>query len=173
MIIKKFIDFIYRRLNPISYWKSKGLVIGENCEIYPTAILGSEPYLITLGNHVRVNAGVTFITHDGGVWVFRDDDSIEKSAEIDCFGEIYVGDNVHIGNNATIMPGVKIGSNVVIGCGAIVTHDVEDNSVMVGIPARKIETVQEYYNKNKHRFEYTKNLNSVEKKEYLIKKYNR
>ena len=52
-----------RRLekNVVSYWRSKGAKIGENCEIYPTVSLGSEPYLITIGDHVRINSNVNLI----------------------------------------------------------------------------------------------------------------
>ena len=52
--------------NPIEYWKKLGCCIGPECEIYNTANLGSEPYLITIGTHVRINSGVNFVTHDGG-----------------------------------------------------------------------------------------------------------
>lgn len=51
--------------------RKKGAVIGKNCEIYTTANFGSEPYLINIGNHVRINEGVTLVTHDGGYWVLR------------------------------------------------------------------------------------------------------
>lgn len=43
------------------------------------------------------------------------------------------------------MPGVKIGNNVIIGAGAIVTHDISDNSVAAGVPCRVIKTINEYY----------------------------
>ena len=79
---------------------------------------GSEPYLITIGDHVRITAEARFITHDGGVWVFRNE---EKMKDVDVFGTIEIGNNVHLGNDVIIMPNVKIGDNVVIGCGAVVT----------------------------------------------------
>lgn len=60
------VDFLRRRKNPIRYWRNKGAVIGNNCEIYSSASFGSEPYLVEIGNHVRVNSGVQFVTHDGG-----------------------------------------------------------------------------------------------------------
>ena len=72
----------------------------------------------------------------------------------------------------TIMPGVTIGSNCIIGCGAIVTKDIPDNSIAVGIPAKVIESIDEYYEKNKDIVDYTKNMSANEKKNYLIKKYN-
>jgi len=63
-------------------------------------VFGSEPYLVRLGDHVSITAGVKFISHDGGVWVFRD-----RFPELDVFGPITVGSNVFIGINALIMPG--------------------------------------------------------------------
>lgn len=65
----------------------------------------------------------------------------------DLFGTIVVGDNTHIGWNRIIMPNVKIGKNCIIGCGAIVTKDIPDNSITVGIPARVIENSSEYEKK--------------------------
>ena len=69
------------------------------------------------------------------------------------------------------MPGVTIGSNVVIGCGAIVTREVPDNSVAVGVPARVIETVDEYYEKNKTLIVETKQLSWTEKRKFLLGRY--
>ncbi len=156
-----------RTKDPVKYWRQKGLVLGDRCEIYPTATFGSEPYLITLGNHVRVNAGVQLITHDGGVWVLRDLD--RNLNDIDLFGKITIGNNVHIGTNAIIMPGVTIGDNCIIGCGAIVTKDIPSNSIAVGIPARVIETIDQYAEKHQNHFIHTKNLDSITKKEAVIK----
>lgn len=49
----------------------EGGKLGVDCEIYPDVEFGSEPYMITIGNHVRITNGVRFVTHDGGVWVLR------------------------------------------------------------------------------------------------------
>ena len=51
--------------------KKDGLAIGNNCEIYPNVNMGSEPYLISIGDHVRITSDVSFITHDGGVWWYE------------------------------------------------------------------------------------------------------
>ena len=156
----------------IKMLRSQGVTIGEGCEIYKSAAFGSEPYLITLGDKVRVNSGVDFVTHDGGAWVLRNYLKIPEAQKIDLFGKISVGNNVHIGTNAVIMPGVAIGNNVVIGCCAVVTKSIPDNSVAVGVPARVIETIDQYAQKNECRFEFTKQLSPKEKREYLIKKLN-
>lgn len=57
--------------------------------------------------------------------------------------EITIGDNVWIGGNVVICPGVHIGSNSVIGAGSVVTRDIPDWSVAVGNPARVIKTITE------------------------------
>jgi maltose O-acetyltransferase len=56
---------------------------------------------------------------------------------------VTIGDDVWIGGNVTILPGVHIGSNVVIAAGAVVTHDIPDNCVAGGIPAQKIEDLKD------------------------------
>lgn len=148
----------------------EGLIIGDNCEVYDDVLFGSEPYLIQIGNHVRITNGVKFVTHDGGLWVLRGIRNEFK--DIDIFGLIKIGNNVHIGMNTILMPGVTVGDNVVIGCGAVVTKDIPDNSVAVGIPAHVIKTLSEYENSNVKDFTQTKHLGFYEKKDFLIKKFN-
>lgn len=155
--------------NSIIYWRGKGAIIGEDCDIHSSASLGTEPFLIKIGNGVRINAGVQLLTHDGGVWVLR---RLEKKyCDIDIFKPIVIGNNVHIGTNAVIMPGVHIGNNCIIGVGAIVTKNIPDNSIAVGIPAKVIETLEEYVKKNEKNFLHTKNM-SQQKKEIYLKEYN-
>ena len=146
--------------------------IGIDCFIDKEADFGSEPYLITIGNHVRINTGVYVVTHDGGMWVLRSEKSGfgEHFCDADKFGKVIIGDNVHIGTNAIIMPGVTIGNNVIVGCGAIVTKDVESNTVVAGVPARFIETLQEYAKKQEEVFVNTKHMSFKAKKDFLKNK---
>lgn len=118
-----------------------GVRVGADCRIFgdPSVIFGYEPYLVEIGDHVTVTHGVRFITHDGGVWVFRQD-----NPDIDVFGRIRVGNNVFIGLNAVILPGVCIGNDCVIGAGAVVTRDVPSGTVAAGVPARRICSIAEY-----------------------------
>ena len=53
-------------------------------------------------------------------------------------GAIHIGRNVWVGRNVCIMPGVVLGNNVVVGANSVVTHDVPDNCVVAGAPARII-----------------------------------
>jgi len=54
--------------------------------------------------------------------------------------DTYIGHDCVIGVNAIIMPGVHIGDEVVIGCGAVVTKDIPSNSIAVGVPAKVIKS---------------------------------
>ena len=60
---------------------------------------------------------------------------------------VTIGDNVWIGGNTVIMPGVHIGSNTVIGAGSVVTKDIPDWSVAVGNPCRVIKKITEEHKK--------------------------
>lgn len=152
--------------------RKSGIKIGKECDIEKSVFWGSEPYLITIGDHVRITSGVRFITHDGGVWILRDNPVYSFwASNADKFGKITVGNNVHIGMDTIIMPGVTIGNNVVIGCSAVVTHDVPDNTIAAGVPARIIESVADYASKIQKNYLPTKQMNQKEKKKYLIKYY--
>jgi len=123
-----------------------GLNGNEECVILtdPFSLFGSEPYLITVGKHVEFTLGVRLITHDGGLWCLRKNKFFNN---IDYFAPIIIGDNVFIGNNAIILPGVRIGNNCIVGAGAVVTHDVPSNTVVGGVPAKTIKTMHEYSEK--------------------------
>ncbi len=69
------------------------------------------------------------------------------------------------------MPGVKIGNKVIVGAGAIVTKDIPDNSVAVGVPARVIKTADEYFEKIQKESLHLGRLKGQEKDEALMKYY--
>ena len=144
-----------------------GVRLGKECLISPTTCFGSEPYLVKMGDFVKVSTNVQFITHDGGVHVFRN----LNNENIDLFGQIVVGNNVFIGTRAIIMPNVRIGDNCIIGAGSIVTKDVQDNSIVAGVPAKFISSIEEYYKKNCDNFDRTSYFNFNEKEKYLKSKF--
>ena len=57
-------------------------------------------------------------------------------------GPVIIGDNVWIGRNVCVLPGVKIGRGAVVGSNSVVTHDIPDNSVVAGVPAKIIKIVE-------------------------------
>ena len=147
--------------------KKSGVKIGTNCEIYRDVNFGSEPYLIIIGDHVRITNGVKFCTHDGGMLVLRRCKDDMKNA--DKFGAIHVGNNVHIGWNTIVMPGVTIGNNCIIGCGSVVTKNIPDNTVACGVPARPVKTIEEYYQGNFPFVLHTAGMRQDAKKKVLLK----
>lgn len=142
-----------------------GVRVGRNCRIYDCSF-GSEPFLVTLGDHVTVTAGVQFVTHDGGVWVFR-----KEFPDIDVFAPIRIGNNVFIGVNSTILPGVSIGDNCVIGAGSLVKGTIPANSVVAGVPAKTIKSLGEYRTKVLGDAVHIRNLPPQEKKRILCEKF--
>jgi acetyltransferase-like isoleucine patch superfamily enzyme len=126
-----------RNRDPVAYARSIGVTVGERCRLYQCSF-GSEPYLITLGDHVSATS-TTFVTHDGGVWVFRDD-----WPEADVFGPITIGDNVFLGTGVIVLAGVTIGDNVVVGARSVVSRDIPSDCVAAGIPAKPIRPLSEY-----------------------------
>ena len=93
MFIKKAFKKIYReimsRVAPIRYARKIGVVVGENCHFNGKVDFGSEPYLVTLGNHVCLGgSGTMFITHEGGHWVLKGLD--KKYKETLAYGRITI-----------------------------------------------------------------------------------
>ena len=124
--------------------RKKGVTIGSDCRFQGMPRWGSEPWLIFIGNHVELSGNVTFITHDGATWVFRNQ---ERYKDVIRYGKIIIEDNCFIGMNATIMPNVTIGKNSIVGACSLVNKDIEPNSVYAGVPARRICGTEEYAEK--------------------------
>lgn len=171
-LIKKLTHIYKSKKDPVKYARSLGVAVGKNTRLINIKPLdstfGSEPYLVTIGNHVTVAADVRFVTHDGGVWVFR-----EKEPDIEVFGAIVIGDNVFIGYGTIIMPGVTVGSNVVIGARSIVTRDIPDNVVVAGSPAKVLKSIDDYYRSLDGRKLNIRNLPNDEKKKILQEKFSK
>jgi acetyltransferase-like isoleucine patch superfamily enzyme len=156
---------ILRRIDAVRYARAVGVKCGQRCNfVHP--YFGSEPYLITIGDNVSVAKNVGFITHDGGVWVFRD-----RHPNIDIFGTITIGSNVLIGYGAILMPGITIGDNCVIGAGSVVTRDIPSNSVAAGVPAKVIKSLAQYYESTKDKATHIRNLPLAEKERILKQKF--
>lgn len=155
----------YRLFNQVIWARKIGVKVGSGCRFYKLSF-STEPYLVEIGNHVSATK-VHFETHDGGLWIFRD-----RHPTWDKIGKIKIGNNVYLGYEAIIMPGVEIGNNVIVGSRAVVTRNIPDNSVVVGSPGRVIKTTDEYYFKIKSEILDTKHLSLRSKKEFLLKHFN-
>lgn len=131
------------------YLREKGVSVGDNTKFYSpsTQIIDvSRPYLLKIGSCCKITAGVTILTHDYSFSVLR---PVYHFSTNDCPGYTIIGDNCFIGIGACIMGGVKLGNNVIVATHAVVTKDVPDNSVVAGVPAKVICTLDDYYKRKK------------------------
>jgi carbonic anhydrase/acetyltransferase-like protein (isoleucine patch superfamily) len=119
--------------------RAQGVRIGEGCRIYISQF-GSEPFLIQVGSRVTITSGVRLITHDGSTALVRD----TAGRRFQRYGPISIGDDVFIGINSIVLPGVSIGSRVVVAAGSVVTKSIPDGVVVGGNPARVIASFDEY-----------------------------
>ena len=127
-----------KTMDNIAYARNLGVTLGENCRIY-TRRWGTEPWLISVGNKVTITNGVRFINHDGSTWLISDERGRRQ-----LFRKISIGNNVFIGMDSIILPGVKIEDNVIVAAGSVVTKSIPENSVVGGNPARIITEFSTY-----------------------------
>ena len=140
---QKLKTFLWKKMHsPVDYARRIGVNFDEGLHIYGDVRWGTEPWIITIGKNCHITDGVRFLTHDGGVLLFRD-----LVPDLELTRPITIGNNVYIGTASIIMGGVSIGDNVIIGAGSIVTKDIPSNSLAVGVPARIIKTADEYFKK--------------------------
>jgi len=134
------------------YLRKNGTQIGRNCTIITKVEnFSSEPYLIKIGNDVTITDGVKLITHDASTRLFRSHHPEMNKRYGNLFGTIIIGNNCFIGVNAILLYGTFIGDNCIIGAGSIVKGTFPDNSVIVGVPARRVSPLDEYIEKVKNK----------------------
>lgn len=110
--------------------------MGENVFInYNCVILDCAP--VTFGDNVFIAPNCGFYTAGHPV------DYPTRNAFLEFAKPITVGDNVWIGGNVVVLPGVTIGSGSVIGAGSVVSRDIPENVVAVGNPCRPIRSIQQ------------------------------
>lgn len=118
-----------------------GAIIGADCNICDGVFIEND---VTIGDRVTIKCGVqlwdaTEIEDDvfiGPNATFTNDRFPRSKAYSDRFLKTVVREGASIGANATILPGLEIGSGALVGAGAVVTRSVPPNAIAVGNPAR-------------------------------------
>ncbi len=144
---------------------SMGMTVGKNFKRLNGVILDpSHCWFITIGDNVTMAPRVHILAHDASTKQFLGYTKI---------GRVIIGNNVFIGAESVVLPGVTIGNNVIVGANSTITKDIPDNTVVAGSPARVICALEEYLTKEKQRMmqspvygeEYTLRANaSMEKR---------
>lgn len=110
----------------------KGIEIGNNSGIGLNCRIAGP---LTMGDDIMMAPGVTIVTQNHEV----SDLSVPMRLQTAPKKKVTIGNDVWIGTNAVIMPGITIGNGVIIGAGAVVTKDVPDYAIVGGIPAKIIK----------------------------------
>ena len=112
----------------------KGVKIGKDCKISSHTFICEG---VTVEDQVFIGHNVTFI-NDKYPRAINPDGSLQTDDDWVCVPTL-VKKGVSIGSSATILCGVTIGQNVIVGAGSVVTKDVPDNVIIAGVPAKIIK----------------------------------
>ena len=140
-------EFLYRLRGEYTTEKliSMGMKVGKNFKRQNGVILDpGHCWLIEIGDNVTMAPRVHILCHDASTKQFLNYTKI---------GRVTIGNKVFIGAESVVLPGVTIGNNVIIGANSTVTHDIPENSVAAGSPARVICSLDAYLAKEKARME--------------------
>jgi len=121
-------------------------VIGDFCNINCHTFIEND---VVIGNYVTVKSGVYLwdgIRVGNNVFIgpnvtFTNDKYPRSRQHPEQFQKTMIDDGASIGANATILGGIKIGKNAMIGAGSVVTKDIPDNELWVGSPAKKLRVL--------------------------------
>lgn len=125
------------------FLRKKGVNVGNGVFFFnprQTHIDLTRPYLVSIGNNVKISTGFVLLTHDFGWSVIKGiNGSIVGNAK-----PVSIGSNVFFGFNVLVLGGVMVGDNVIIGAGSVVTKSIPSNEVWAGNPAHFICTIEQY-----------------------------
>lgn len=107
--------------------------IGKDCNINNRAFIEAYYAPVTLEEGVTVAGSVMISSHDGSLKNVLGKEMIAKP--------IMLKKRCFIGNNSIVLPGVTVGSQAIIGAGAVVTKDVASRTIAAGVPAKEMRTL--------------------------------
>lgn len=110
------------------------LTIGANTSIQPRCQFSAYKGSIEIGCGVQIAPSCAFYPYNHG---FAPDELIKKQS-LQTKGGIFISDDAWLGFGVIVLDGVKIGKGAVVGAGSVVTHEVPDGAIAVGVPARVV-----------------------------------
>lgn len=135
-----------RKLNQIDWLRARGCNIGERVKILSgVKVDENHCWHIEIGDDVILAPNVYILAHDASMWLHL---------EYTRIAPVIIGNKVFIGANSTIMPGVAIGDNSIIGAGSVVTRSIPKNSVACGNPAKVISSLTAFLTRKKTELEF-------------------
>ncbi|WP_028611931.1 acyltransferase [Paenibacillus harenae] len=133
---------IMSKLNPkteLERLKERGLIYGKNFNFFNSHIDYGHCWLVEIGDDVTITNS-TILAHDASTKLYFGKSKI---------GRVKIGDRVFIGFNSVILCNVRIGNDVIVAAGSVVTKDIPDNCIAAGTPARIIGKTSDYLDKHR------------------------
>ena len=112
------------------------ITIGLDTFLHPRCQVMAYKGHIRIGNHVAIAPNCAFYAYNHG---FKPGELVKRQP-LESRGGIVIGDGAWLGFGVIVLDGVNIGAGAVIGAGSVVTHDIPDNAIAVGNPARVVST---------------------------------
>lgn len=106
--------------------------LGEHVSLRPWTNI-PDPQYVSIGNNVQLTHCSIF-AHDGSIAML----SRAYNVKLDRVDRVVIKDNVYIGHQAIVLPGVTIGPNALVAAGAVVSKDVAEGDIVAGVPARPV-----------------------------------
>ncbi len=120
--------------------------------------------MITMGDRVTITPGVRLITHDGSTILVHD----EHGQRYQHYAPIQIGNDVFVGVNSIVLPGVSIDSKVIVAAGSVVASDIPDNTVVARVPAKPIGKFSNYADRVRAEFASESDLSGFENYEKKV-----
>lgn len=143
LLVKRFSVRLYMRLFTSLLRRRGVLIIGTPRFISPWTRFDIHSK-ISLGERVVISDGVIFLNHDYSLTTALRAAGNAPASDMAFAGSISIGDNVFIGMNSLILPGTSIGSNTIIGAGAVVKGFIGSGVVVIGNPGKVIGSTVEF-----------------------------
>jgi maltose O-acetyltransferase len=142
---KAKVGIVYLRgQRPVAWYIKRGLRVGKRCDLQqPFELDPSHCWLVEIGDDVTFAPDVHVIVHDA---------STKSCVGHTRLAPVRIGSRVFVGARTTILPGVTIGDDVLVGAGSVVSRDIPPCTVAAGNPARALSSLESYYARTRERF---------------------